>query len=165
MYDVLPLRFKLLLPPMHHLIETELTNYDEVERQVLQECEAKGVPTEERPYYLAYGKRVFETYCRVWDATAENEVALITQEFILRDKDEQVLNQIQALMRVKAGILRWVRLIKEEWSIGAPSGFTLLHDEEWSIGAPSGFTLLHDEEWSIGAPSGFTLLHDEEWSS
>jgi len=101
-HSVIPLQFKLLLPPMHILLDDELIIYDQAEVQIILECLAKGVPDEEIPHYLAYGKRVFRAYVQYGFISADKEVDLITQEFLLRGKDETVLNQIRARMYMKA---------------------------------------------------------------
>ena len=105
-HTIIPLRIKRYLPRMNALLETELINYDELERQIYEKLEDLGVSSEEWPFYMAYAKRVFETYLRFWNETAEDEVALIRDEFVKRRLDPNVLDQLTPICRSKAQTVR-----------------------------------------------------------
>jgi len=107
-HHVVPIRFKLLIKPMSASISDELRFYDEVEGQTILECLAKGVPDAEIQHYLAFSKRVFETYSRVWETTAEKEIDILVDEFVTRGLDATVLSQLRTRMYVKAAWRRGI---------------------------------------------------------
>ena len=109
---VIPERFKLLIRPMEAKISDHLTFQDAVEIQTIVECQDKGVPEADYPHYLSFSKRAFKIYMTVWYTSAEDEVAILKQEFILRGLRSDVLDQLDDIMFSKAGRAREIPLPK-----------------------------------------------------
>jgi len=94
-----PLRFKLYLPRMEQLLNTELINLDALEVQIYQKLEELAISADRWPFYMAFSKRCFREFLGFSEATAENDVALLRQEFILRGLDSAVLDQLIPICR------------------------------------------------------------------
>jgi len=105
-HRTVPLRFKVYLPRMNELINTELINLDELERQIYDKLDSLGTPSNLYPFYMAFAKRCFETYLQFSDVTAEEEVGLLKQEFILRLLDSATLDQLATICKAKAEIVK-----------------------------------------------------------
>jgi len=84
---------------MEQLLNTELTNLDALEVQIYQKLDDLGVDSAQQPYYMAFSKRCFVTFLTFSDSTAENDVSLLRQEFILRDLESAVLDQLIPICR------------------------------------------------------------------
>jgi len=103
---VVPLRYKLYLPHMRQLLDVELTNLDELERQIYGKLEDLGVSAVSWPFYMAFSKRCFDDFIHFSEETAEDEVGFLRQEFIWRDLDSAILDQLVPICRDKAEIVK-----------------------------------------------------------
>jgi hypothetical protein len=91
---------------MKQLLSIELTNLDELERQIFDKLEELGTPSEQWTYYMAFSKRAFKTYLHFSDPAAAQDVALLKQEFLYRGLDSSVLDQLIPICRDKAEIVK-----------------------------------------------------------
>ena len=91
---------------MNELLETELINLDELERQIYDKLDSLGTPSNLYPYYMAFSKRCFKAYLHFGDPTGENEVVALKQEFISRDLDSATLDQLAPICKAKAEIVK-----------------------------------------------------------
>lgn len=105
-HEVIPLRFKLLLPPMSASIKTELSRLDYLEVQVFEYLEAQAVPEIEWPNYMAFAKRCYKSFMTYWYDTALTDTDLIINEFVLRGLTLNILQGIRDIVIEKAGTYR-----------------------------------------------------------
>jgi len=91
---------------MNELLETELINLDELERQIYDKLDDLGVASDLYPYYMAFSKRCFKAYLHFGDPTGEDEVTALKQEFILRLLDSATLDQLVPICKAKAEIIK-----------------------------------------------------------
>jgi len=78
--------------------------YVECEEPTMEELETKGVPEEEWPYYLGYMKRMLAFYRQYTGATLQLEKTSLIEEYVLRGKNRDVLEQVQDVTEECAGI-------------------------------------------------------------
>lgn len=112
-HTTVPLRYKHYLPFMAELLEEEMPPPVECEEPTMAELEAKGVPESEWPYYIGYMKRMLELYRNFTGATLQSEKDSLIAEYVLRGKDKDVLQQIQTVTEVCAGIALSCDQVKE----------------------------------------------------
>jgi len=103
--QVIPIRFKLLLPPMHAQIETVLIKWDALEQALFPKFIELGIPSELWDNYLAWAKRKGELLLRFTDETLQKETDLLMQEFILRGLDKDILTQLEPIVDEWGGIV------------------------------------------------------------
>ena len=103
-HTTVPLQFKKYLPYMAPLLEEEMPPPVECEEPTMAELQIKGVPESEWPHYLGYMKRMLECYRHFTDATLQSEKDSLIAEYVLRGKDKDVLQQIQTVVEVCAGV-------------------------------------------------------------
>ena len=94
-HEIIPERFKLLIKPMAAKIETELGQLDYLELQVFALLTELGVAEAEWKNYMAFAKKIYETYMGYWYDTALQESDILIQEFVLRDLDQDVLIKVR----------------------------------------------------------------------
>ncbi len=96
-YDchVTPLRFKKYLPRMADLLEPKLAVEVGCETPTMELLDTLGVPLEEYPYYLGFMKRMIVLYRNFTSETLASEKESLIEEYVLRDKDRDVLEQVQ----------------------------------------------------------------------
>lgn len=96
-YDchVTPLRFKKYLPNMVELLKPPLDIHVECEIPCMELLETLGVPLSEYPYYLGFMKRMIVLYQAFTSETLQKEKDSLISEYVLRGKDEDVLEQVQ----------------------------------------------------------------------
>lgn len=92
---VTPLRFKKYLPRMSDLIEPELADSVGLEKPVEDELTVKGVPQSEWHYYEGFAKRMLSLYRNFTGETLKKEKESLIEEYVLRGKDRDVLEQEQ----------------------------------------------------------------------
>jgi len=90
---------------MIKLFEEEEPPFVECEIPTMNELQAKGVPGEEWPYYIGYMKRMLVLYRAYTGATLQLEKTNLIEEYVLRGKDRDVLEQVQTVTEVCAGIV------------------------------------------------------------
>jgi len=105
-HKTVPIRFKLLQPPMAAHIETELIRLDYLEVQVFALLQGLGVPESEWPYYMAFAKRVYETFMGFWYDTAITEVYTLIAEFVQRGLVEDTLKAVADVALEKCTLYR-----------------------------------------------------------
>lgn len=103
-HHVTPLRVKRLLPHMLDLYEKEEPPFVECEEPTMAELEAKGVPEAEWRYYLGYMKRMLALYRTYTGGTLQLEKTNLIEEYVLREKDRDVLEQVQVVTEICAGV-------------------------------------------------------------
>jgi len=159
-HQVIPERLKRLLWEPPHVIWDEYADKVppavECEEPTMTELQTKGVPESEWPYYLGYMKRMLAFYQQYSGATLTLEKTNLIEEYVLRGKDRDVLEQVQEVAAECAGI--------------APpeppeEKLMLQHVEPWNLGPPSVLPLQHAEPWTLKEQPTFTLQHSEAWSS
>ena len=94
-HEIIPERFKLLIRPMAAKIETELGQLDYLELQVFALLQHLGIPEAEWKNYMAFAKKIYETYMDYWYDTAIQESDLLIQEFVLRGLTQSVLEAVR----------------------------------------------------------------------
>jgi len=104
-HHVLPRRFKIYLPRMSDALEEELPPCVLCEEPTMALLQSLGVPTEEWQYYLGFMKRMIELYLTFTSETLQKEKDSLIAEYVLRGKDKDVLEQVQAVSEVCAGIV------------------------------------------------------------
>jgi len=104
-YHVIPRRFKIYLPRMSDLLEEELPPCVLCEEPTMALLQSLGVPTDEWQYYLGFMKRMVELYLTFTSETLQKEKDSLIAEYVLRGKDKDVLEQVQAVSEVCAGIV------------------------------------------------------------
>jgi len=102
----IPIRFKLLQPPMSASIETALIQLDYLEVQVFAKLEQLGVEESEWVYYMAFAKRVWETFMGFWYDTAIVEVYTLIEEFVMRGLVEDTLKAVADVVLEKCTMYR-----------------------------------------------------------
>jgi len=104
---IIPVRIKELLPHMVDEWEDEdksnSPGYVECEEPTMAELKTKGVPEAEWPYYLGYMKRMLALYRAYTSETLLLEKTNLIEEYVLRDKDRTVLEQVQEVAAECAG--------------------------------------------------------------
>jgi len=103
-HHVVPKRFKVWLPDMSDLLKAKLEAHVECETPTMTELERLGVPESEWRYYLGYMKRMLLLYLSFSEETLEKEKQSLIEEYVLRGKDRNVLEQIQEVAAECAGI-------------------------------------------------------------
>ena len=128
--EVLPQRFKLLIRPMAAKIETELGQLDYLELQVFALLQHLGIPEAEWKSYMAFAKKIYETYMDYWYDTAIQESDLLIQEFVLRGLTQSVLEKVRNQVIEKCAIYR-DKVIEETLTYN----FDDATSQGWKVGA------------------------------
>jgi len=149
-HHMIPRRFKIQLPDLSDRLELELKDSVELEPLIEEELTVKGVPKSEWQYYEGFAKRMLTLYRHFTGETLQIEKTNLIEEYVLRGKDRDVLEQEQGVV---------------EKYVFVPPTLTLFHFEEWNFGPPSVMPLQHSENWNYPDPPTFTLQHSEAWSS
>lgn len=84
---------------MEPRLRWEIDVLEDLEEDVFQELGDKGIPSDEWPYYVGFVKRVKKIYRDFDDATAEDEITSLRNEYILRGWDPDILDQLMAVGR------------------------------------------------------------------
>lgn len=105
---MIPRRFKVLLDDMVDDWEDEDKGnapvFAECEEPTMAELTVKGVPEAEWPYYLGYMKRMLALYRAYTGETLLLEKTNLIEEYVLRGKNRDVLEQVQEVAAECAGI-------------------------------------------------------------
>ena len=104
-YDshVTPLRYKKYLPRMAELLKPPLDIHVECEVPCMELLDTLGVPTDEWQYYLGFMKRMIVLYRKFTSETLASEKESLISEYVLRGKDESVLEEVQEVAALCAG--------------------------------------------------------------
>jgi len=94
-HHVIPKRFKIQLPDLSDRLEPELKDSVELEPLVEEELTVKGVPQSEWQYYEGFAKRMLSLYRHFTGETLQIEKTNLIEEYVLRGKDRDVLEQEQ----------------------------------------------------------------------
>jgi len=97
-HRTVPLRYKVYLPRMEELLKPELPRYVDLEQPIMDECQSKGVPTDQWQYYIGFGKRAKEICMTFSSETKAEELEILQDEYILRGHDPNVLSQIKGIV-------------------------------------------------------------------
>jgi hypothetical protein len=102
--NVVPLRFKKYLPTMQQIWSDITPVYVNCEEPTMIELQSKHVPESEWPYYLGFMKRMVTIYQTFTDATAQAEAQSLINEYVLRGKNKDVLEQLQQVAAECVGV-------------------------------------------------------------
>jgi len=90
---------------MSDLLEEELPPPVLCEEPTMALLQSLGIPTDEWQYYLGFMKRMVELYLTFTSETLQMEKDSLIAEYVYRGKDKTVLEQVQAVAEVCAGIV------------------------------------------------------------
>jgi len=103
-HHVIPRRFKIYLSYMSVGLAANMPPPVECEEPTIDELNSKGVPSEEHPYYLGFMKRMLELYRKFTGQTLQMEKDSLIAEYVYRGKDKDVLQQVQIVTEICAGV-------------------------------------------------------------
>lgn len=103
-HNVLPVRMKLGMPRMAELLEDELEDSVGLEEPIEDELTYKGVPLAEWPHYMGFAKRMLRLYRKFTGETLLLEKESLIEEYVLRGKDRNVLEQEQDRVEEYVGL-------------------------------------------------------------
>jgi hypothetical protein len=92
------LAFKQRLEPMATDLEMWLTLLDNLEKRVIELCQAQGIPSEEIVNYLAYAKKQFNRLDRFSALTLWQEIQIKVGEALLRGLRESKAQEILPIL-------------------------------------------------------------------
>jgi len=94
-HNVIPKRFKILLPDIADRWKPPTETHVECEEPTMLLLASLGVPQDEWQYYLGYMKRMLELYKKFSSASLQLEKDSLISEYVLRGKDKSVLEEVQ----------------------------------------------------------------------
>jgi len=103
-HHVVPRRFKLLLPSMSDELIDSLPPPVECEEPTMTLLESLGVPTDEWQYYLGFMKRMIALYQSFTEETLAKEKESLIEEYVLREKNRDVLEAVQEVAAGCVGV-------------------------------------------------------------
>lgn len=112
-WKVVPVLYKKQLDESTLAVEDWLLIQDELELQSIEELEDHSVSSEEHPHYLAFARSLLSKCLNFTSATYSCETISLRTEFILRGKQQTVLDALIVVVDDLCEVIRYLVTVRE----------------------------------------------------